>query len=168
MKKKIVSLLMSTALLLPSAAFASETSVNSDVYKVDDQMLYKVDDQVVYGKNVIGATAEPTSSVSLSAAAPYYRGETKVYAIGGCSAFSDAFTDYMQGTTLRIDRIYVKAKLYVGGILSAWDTDDQRNASHAGIYAGYGVRIIGDQESIGEHKFEQAGYKIVTLETSDT
>lgn len=151
---------MSTALLLPSAAFASETSVNSDVYKVDDQ--------VVYGKNVIGVTAEPTSSVGLSAAAPYYRGETAVYAIGGCSAFSDAFTDYMQGTPKRIDRIYVKAKLYVDGVQSATGVDDQQNASHAGIYAGYGVRVWGDQESIGEHKFEHTGYKVVVLETSDT
>lgn len=155
MKKKLSLLLFSSLLMLPSAAFASESTVN---------------DEIIEGVNVKGFAAESLSSVSALAAAdtPHYFGETKVYAIGGASAFSDAYTNSSKEKQLRIDRIYAKAKLYVSGDLYSSDVDDQKDASHAGIYTAYGVRNIGNQESIGEHKFENAGYKIVIFETEDT
>ncbi len=160
--KSVVSSVLAVSILaLPSISFAAgDPEIEKELLK-----------EPANGVSVVVTTPEleqPQNGIAAATAAPYYRGQSKVYAIGGVSSFSDVFTDYTQVQTLSIDRVYVKSKQYINGIYTQSAVDDQKKASHAGIYVAYGARTIGDQEVLGEHKFEQTGYKVTILETTDT
>lgn len=162
MTSSILSGLVAISLLTaPTVSFASSGS------ETEAELLKQPAD----GISIITTNPEPDGTLAKGVAAatvPFYRGQSKVYAIGGVSSFSDVFTDSSQATPMSIDRVYVKSKQYVDGYYANFAIDDRKRASHAGIYVKYGARPTGNQEVLGEHKFEQTGFKVVTLETTDT
>lgn len=83
-------------------------------------------------------------------------------------AQTDSYCDEEYSQRYAIDYIKAKVKLYVNGILDGSATDDDTNASHAGISLDYETQGSQDYEVYGLHACEEEGYESWYPETYDS
>lgn len=156
--KKLLSIVTCFLLLvisIPTNVFAAEvnTTINAvyDTRKLPQKSYSPKQVRNVKGLSILNSTIN-YSSLFWSATAGY---ASQV----GATAYSDSYTSSNKSTRAPIDHIYAKVTAYVSGSFQGSKTDNEWDTSRAGACVGVLKSFWQNEETYGNHTFEESGFE---------
>ena len=165
MKKKIIFLVTVLVVMFAFTATAFAANIeDSNIAKAKtENSIYATNNTVYDFRQISFKSFSPSkinnNGLTLNATATgrmWY-----VYSEAGntlCKTWSKSTSNGLGSTGWQIDRIYAKGKTYVNSGLKKSLTDDEDDASYAGVSFNPKAGMLDDVEQYGNHIFEETGY----------